>query len=74
VPPRTVALSPETAIESWAPTQAVGVDIEVLEWIAGQMRGKRRGNRTLRALVATIIGAATLPLTTQLPNVFDIGM
>jgi hypothetical protein len=73
VPPRTVALSPDTAIESWAPTKAVGVDTEVLEWIAGQMRGKRRSNHTLMALVATIIGAATLPLT-QLPNVFDIGM
>jgi hypothetical protein len=73
VPPRTVALSPDTAIESWAPTKAVGVDIEVLEWIANQMRGKRRGNRTLMRLVATIIGAATLPLA-QIPNVFDIGM
>ncbi len=73
VPPRTVALSPETAIESWAPTHAVGVDTEVLEWIASQMRGKRRSNRTLMTLVATIIGAATLPLA-QLPNVFDIGM
>jgi hypothetical protein len=73
VPPRTVALSPETAIESWAPTRAVGVDIEVLEWLASQMRGKRRSNRTLMTLVATIVGAATLPLT-QLPNVFDIGM
>ena len=73
VPPRTVALSPQTTIESWAPTRAVGVDTEVLEWIASQMRGKRRGNRTLMTLVATIIGAATLPLA-QLPNVFDIGM
>src|ERR1700726_976026 len=73
VPSRTVALSPETAIESWAPTKAAGVDIEVLEWIASQMRGKHRSNRTLMSLVATIIGAATLPLA-QLPNVFDIGM
>ncbi|SDS03092.1 hypothetical protein [Bradyrhizobium canariense] len=73
VPPRTVALSPDTAIDSWAPTQAVGVDTEVLEWIASQMRGKRRSNRTLMALVATIVGVATLPLV-QLPNVFDIGM
>src|SRR5260221_2433330 len=73
VPPRTVALSPETAIESWAPTKAVDVDTEVLEWIASQMRGKRRSNRTLMPLVATIIGAASLPLA-QLPNVFDIGM
>src|SRR6202049_3114364 len=71
VPPRTVALSPDTAIESWAPTEAGSVEPEVLAWIASQMRGKRRANHTLRTLVATI--AATLPLA-QLPNVFDIGM
>src|SRR3977135_3072086 len=33
VPPRTVALAPETAIESWAPTRAIGVDVEVLQWL-----------------------------------------
>jgi hypothetical protein len=73
VPPRTVALSPDTSIESWAPTRAAGVDIEVLEWIAARMRGKRRSNRTLMRLVATIVGVAALPLV-QLPRVFDIGM
>jgi hypothetical protein len=73
VPPRTVALSPDTSIESWAPTQAAGVDIEVLQWIAARMRGKRRINRTLMRLVATIVGVAALPLV-QLPQVFDIGM
>src|SRR4051795_815667 len=73
VPSRTVALSADTAIESWAPVKAIGVDTEVLEWIASQMRGKRRGNRTLMALIATIIGAATLPLA-QLPRVLDIGV
>jgi hypothetical protein len=73
VPPRTVALSPETAIESWGPTQAISVDTEVLEWIASQMRGKRRGNRTLMTLVATIVGVAAMPLV-QIPHVFDIGM
>ena len=72
VPPRTVALSPETAVESWAPMQAVAVNTEVLEWIASQMRSKRCSNRTLMTL-ATIVGAATAPLA-QLPNVFDIGM
>ncbi len=59
VPSRTIALSPDTAIESWAPTDAAGVDIEVLEWIASQMRGKLRGNRTVTKLVAAVIGAAT---------------
>ncbi|MBB5048730.1 hypothetical protein HNR60_003498 [Rhodopseudomonas rhenobacensis] len=72
VPSRTVALAPDTAIESWAPTQAVGVNTEVLEWIARQMRGTRRSNQTLTRLVATVIGAATLPLL-QWPGVFDLG-
>ncbi len=73
VPPRTVALSPDTAIESWAPTQANGVDIAVLQWLASQMRGRRRGNRTLMRMVATVVGVAALPMA-HLPNVFDIGM
>jgi hypothetical protein len=73
VPPRTVALSPDTDIESWAPTQANGVNTEVLEWIATQMRGKRRSNRTLMAMVATLAGVAALPLA-HIPYVFDIGM
>jgi hypothetical protein len=73
VPPRTVALSPDTAIESWAPTQALNVSTETLEWISRQMRGNRRSNRTLTAMIAAIVGVAALPLA-QLPNVFDIGM
>jgi hypothetical protein len=73
VPPRTVALAPDTDITSWAPAQAIKADTEALEWIARQMRGKRRGNRALMAVVATVIGAAALPLA-QLPGVFDIGL
>jgi hypothetical protein len=73
VPPRTVALSPDTDIASWAPAQAIKADTEALEWIARQMRGRRRGNRALMAVVATVIGAAALPLA-QLPGVFDIGL
>ena len=60
-------------IESWAPAKAVNINTEVLEWIAGQMRGKRRINHTLAAMVATLVGAAALPLA-QLPNVLDMGM
>jgi hypothetical protein len=73
VPPRTVALSPNTDIESWAPAQANKFDTKVLEWLAGQMRGKRRSNHTLAAMVATVVGAAALPLA-QLPNVLDMGL
>lgn len=74
VPPRSVALSAETDIESWAPGYASRVNRDMLEWIAGQMRGSRRGNRRLMAMVATFVGATALPLAGQLPNVFDIGM
>ena len=73
VPPRTVALSPDTDIESWAPAQANKIDTKVLEWLAGQMRGKRRSSHTLTALVATVVGAAALPLA-QLPRVMDMGL
>ncbi|CAN5214115.1 hypothetical protein BH10PSE11_BH10PSE11_11740 [soil metagenome] len=74
VPPRSVALSPDTSIESWAPTTTVGVNTEVLEWIASQMRGSRGNNRALAVLVATLIGAATMPLAHTLPNFLDLGM
>ena len=73
VPSRTVALSPDTDIESWAPAHAKGVDTEVLRWMADQMRGKRNGNHILMAMVATLVGAAVLPLY-QLPQIIDIGM
>jgi hypothetical protein len=73
VPSRSIALSPDTAIESWAPTHATCLDIEVQEWVASQTRSKFRGNATVMKLFAAIIGATTLPLA-QLPNLFDMGM
>jgi hypothetical protein len=73
VPSRAVALSPDVAIESWAPTQAVGVNIEVLEWISAQARGKRSG-RALMAFVATLIGAATLPFAQSVQQAFDLSV
>jgi hypothetical protein len=66
VPSRTIALLPDTAIESWAPTRAAGLDIEVLDWMAGQIRGQLRDNLTVTKLLVAIIGAAILPLA-QLP-------
>ena len=60
-------------IASWAPAQATNIDTKVLEWIASQMRGKRRVNQTLATMVATLVGAAALPLV-QLPGVLDLTM
>lgn len=75
VPPRAVALSSETPIESWAPTRAVGVDTEVLEWIQSQVKGKRRRNATLMSVIMTfLVGAATLPLAQAFPVLMDLGL
>src|SRR5258708_7884727 len=73
VPPRTVALSPDTDIESWAPVKAKGVDTEVLNWIASQMRGKRCITCPVVGMVAPVVGVAALPLG-QWPKVCDMGM
>jgi hypothetical protein len=73
VPSREVALSPNTAIESWAPNRSVDVNAEVLEWIAAQMRGKRRTNRTLMTIVAALLGAA-MPLAHSLERVADLAI
>lgn len=73
VPSRSVALSPDTAIESWAPSRSTDVNLEVLEWIAGQMRGRRRTNRTLMTIVAALLGAA-LPLSQSLPRFTDLAV
>jgi len=71
VPPRPVALAPETDIESWAP-KAVGVNVEVLEWLATQMRGKRRGNQMLKTMIAaSLIGVATIQTIQALPQLID---
>jgi len=73
VPERAVALSPSTAIESWAPNSAGDVNAEVLEWIAAQMRGKRRTNRTLMTIVAALLGAA-MPLSQSLSRFTDLAI
>lgn len=73
VPSRAVALAPDTTIESWAPTRSNDINVEVLEWIAGQMRGKRRASRTLMTIFAVLFGAAA-PLVHSLPQFADLGM
>lgn len=74
VPPRAIALSPLTPIESWAPTKAVGVNTEILEWISAQMRGRRRSRVTLMGIVALLVGATTIPVAQSLASIADYGL
>jgi hypothetical protein len=72
VPPRSVALAPETQIDRWAPLQAAAINGEVLRWLAQQMRSQRRPNRALLALTAALVGVAALPLAQSVPVAFDL--
>ncbi len=74
VPTRSVALAADTPIERWAPPRTTEVDIQVLEWLSKQMRSNRRPNTTLMTLIATLVGAAALPIAQSLPGVIDLGM
>ena len=42
VPPRTVALAPDTDIASWAPAKAIKADTEALQWLANQIAASAR--------------------------------
>jgi hypothetical protein len=63
VPPRQVALAPETELSSWA-NRSTDIDGEVLAWIASHVRNKRRLKSTLMGLSAFLAGVgATLSFT-----------
>src|SRR3981081_2185210 len=56
--PAPAPLPPGTASETSPPPHGCTVGAETLEWLSRQMRGNRRGNRTLAAMVAAIVGVA----------------
>jgi hypothetical protein len=60
VPPRQVALSPETDLSSWA-NRSTGIDGEILAWIASQVRNKRRLKSTLSGLAGFLNGVGATP-------------
>jgi hypothetical protein len=63
VPPRQVALSPETDLYSWV-NRTTGIDGEILAWIASRVRNKRRLKSTLAGLSGFLTGVgATLSFT-----------
>jgi hypothetical protein len=63
VPPRQVALSPDTDLSTWA-NRSTGVDDEVLAWIAFRVRNKKRLKSTLMGLSGFLTGVgATLACT-----------
>ena len=70
VPPRQVALSPETDLSSWA-NRSTGIDGEILTWIASQVRNKRRLKSTLSGLAGFLNGVGASPAFTA-PSVVTV--
>lgn len=71
VPPRSTALSADVPLDVWAPRQADNVDIEILEWIASHVRGKRRNNRSLMMLAA-FLGGTAATIAQSLVSIVDL--
>jgi hypothetical protein len=70
VPPRQVALSPETDLSSWA-NRSTGIDGEILAWIASQIRNKRRLKSTLAGL-SGFLGVVGASLSFTAPSVVTV--
>ena len=70
VPPREVALAPQTPLTDWALHKRGDIDAEVLEWIASHARARKR-NGSLMTLAAFLVGAAAASMAQTLAAVGD---
>jgi hypothetical protein len=70
VPPRAVALALSTPLADWASPHA-DTDAEVLAWIAGHARGRKR-NGPLMTLAALLLGAAAASMSQTLVSMVDL--
>ena len=70
VPPRAVALAPSTPLADWAAPHADS-NAEVLAWIAGHARGRKR-NAQLMTLAGLLLGAAATATAQTLVSVVDL--
>lgn len=75
VPPRQVALAPQTSLSSWAPRgQDTDIDGEILVWIASHVRDKKHLRTSLMGLSAVVtgIGAVLSGAAPSIVNVIDL--
>jgi hypothetical protein len=74
VPPRDVALAPETPLTTWALRQPSGnIDTEILLWIVSHVNGKKRLSASLATIAALMGGAAVSPMAQSIASLLDLG-
>lgn len=72
VPPRSIALSPDTPLDSWA-TQAAAADVdaEVRKWIADHVRQRRRLSKALMTIAVFLIGSGAISAMSTVSTLAD---
>jgi hypothetical protein len=74
VPPREIALAPETPLSSWAPKKLNGrIDSEIQVWMTSQVKKRKRLNRALATVAVLICGAAVSPVAQSVAGLLDFG-
>lgn len=74
VPPREVALAPETPISTWAPQHLSGkIDSEIQVWMASHVNKRKRLSRALATIAVLICGAAVSPVAQSIAGLLDLG-
>jgi len=73
VPPRPVALSPDTPLQSWATRAAAAdVDAEVRQWIADHIRRRRHSSKALMTIAIFLIGSGAISAISSVSTLADL--
>ncbi len=73
VPPRHVALSPDTPLHVWAPQAAAAdVDAEVRQWITDHVRTRRRSSKALMTIAVFLIGSGAISAISTVSTIADL--
>jgi hypothetical protein len=74
VPPREIALAPETLLSSWAPKKLNdSIDSEILVWMTSHVNKRKRLSRALATIAVLICGAAVSPVAQSIAGLLDLG-
>lgn len=72
VPPRPIALSADTPLESWATkTAAADVDAEIRQWIGDHIRQRRRSSKALMTIAVFLIGSGAISAMSTVSTLAD---
>jgi hypothetical protein len=73
VPPREVALAPETPLSTWAPQHLSGnIESEIQVWMTSHINKRKRLSGALATFAVLICGAAVSPVAQSIAGLLDL--